>query len=386
MIEGMSTLGMHVLRKITFLVLVSLLCLLMAEGFVRLFYGGQILLFPRFHSPAKYGEYTIRRLLPNVSFLHTSVDGRWRFITNSKGFRDVREYGYPKSNGVYRIFCVGDSHTQGFECDQDRTYAAVIGRYLAGRGVVVEVINAGVSGFGTAEELVLVEQELVRYAPDVIVVGFFANDFDDNIKSGLFQVKDGNLVPVKYKHVPASRILKFVNGNALLRWLSQHSYLYSGIFNAAWEWGKGSLLTQQEKQMASEFAVSQGDVDASLRYQKEALCLLLLQRLYAVCERNQIQLVLLDVPQLGEETGGFKSSIPEHLNSAFKERSHIMITSDEVLSEYRHVTPFFLEHGQRHISEITHLLLGVSVARQLHESWSSRKKAGALNLIYPLGK
>lgn len=367
---------MRMWRKMALLLLASVIALMVAEGIVRLFRGEHILLFPRFHAPAKYGEYTIRRLLPNASFLHTSIDGRWRFLTNSKGFRDVREYSYSKSNGVYRVFCVGDSHTQGFECDQDRTYAAVIRRYLVGRGVVAEVINAGVAGFGTAEELVLVEQELVRYAPDAVVLGFFANDFDDNIKSGLFQVKDENLVPVKYEHVPAGRILKVVNGNAFLQWLSQHSYLYSGIFNAAWEWGKGALLTQQEKQLASEFAIGQEDTDEALRNQKEMLCLMLLKRLYVICERNHIQLVLLDIPQLDEEKGGFKSSIPEHLHSAFKERSHVMITSEEVLAEYRDATPLFVVHGQRHISEITHLLMGMSVARQLHESCSRGGEAG----------
>ena len=48
-----------------------------------------------------------------------------------------------------------------------------------------EAINAGVSGFGTAEALAFLENE-GHYRPDVVVLGFYANDFEDNLKAGLF--------------------------------------------------------------------------------------------------------------------------------------------------------------------------------------------------------
>jgi hypothetical protein len=90
--------------------------LLVAEGIVRLLFGGRIVLFPRFHDKASYGKYTIRRLRPNTTFWHHSVDGSWKFVTNSKGFRSDTEYSYDKPNGVLRVLCLGDSNTQGFEC------------------------------------------------------------------------------------------------------------------------------------------------------------------------------------------------------------------------------------------------------------------------------
>ena len=48
------------------------------------------------------------------------------------------------------------------------------GRYLEQvlrrRGYDVEVLNAGVSGFSTAEEYLYLERELFRYDPDVVVL------------------------------------------------------------------------------------------------------------------------------------------------------------------------------------------------------------------------
>src|SRR5215470_17017125 len=89
------------LLKRIFLVTSSLvISLLVAEGIIRQFFGDTIVLFPRFHEIARYGKYTIRRLRPNTTFWHRSIDGSWKFVTNSKGFRTDIEYSYVKPSGV----------------------------------------------------------------------------------------------------------------------------------------------------------------------------------------------------------------------------------------------------------------------------------------------
>ena len=60
--------------------------------------------------------------------------------------------------------------------------------------MAAEVLNTGVSGFSTAEELAYLENEGLRYSPDVIVVGFFANDYSDNARADLYRLVDGNLI------------------------------------------------------------------------------------------------------------------------------------------------------------------------------------------------
>lgn len=143
-------------------------------------------MFPRYHTDYRYGPYTIKGIRPNAEFWHTSVDGSWKYVTNGRGFRNTSDFEYDKPDGAIRIISLGDSHTQGYEVRQEFTFSAVLERYLGEHQKRAEVINAGVSGFSNAEELVFLENEGVKYQPEVVVVGFSTNDFEDNLKAGLF--------------------------------------------------------------------------------------------------------------------------------------------------------------------------------------------------------
>jgi hypothetical protein len=85
--------------------------------------------------------------------------------------RTVR--GSEKPSGVFRVIALGDSTTEGFEVAQNDTYTAVLERYLKKYGVNAEVFNTRTSGFGTAEELLYLENEGIKYNPDAVVLGFF---------------------------------------------------------------------------------------------------------------------------------------------------------------------------------------------------------------------
>ena len=86
---------------------------------------------------------------------------------------------------------------------QDYTFSSVIEKYLDRQEINAEVINAGVSGFSTAEALLFLENEGVKYSPDYVVLGFYANDYQDNIKAGFFKLdEEDNLVIQKNKHIP----------------------------------------------------------------------------------------------------------------------------------------------------------------------------------------
>ena len=163
--------------NLALLAVVSLVCLGLCEIGTRLLFGNQILLIPRYHTSAHYGEFTIRRLRPNIQFWHTDPDGSWKFVTNSQGFRSNEDFHLEKPPGAFRVMALGDSTTEGFEVRQNYTYPAVLERYLKKNGIQAEVFNTGVSGFGTAEELIYLENEGIKYKPDAVVLGFFGNDF-----------------------------------------------------------------------------------------------------------------------------------------------------------------------------------------------------------------
>ncbi len=353
------------LKKFLLVISSLVISLLIAEGITRLFLSARIVLFPRFHDVASYGKYTIRRLRPNTTFWHRSVDGSWKFVTNSKGLRSDRDYSYGKPNGALRVISLGDSHTEGFECDQDKTYSSVIERFLGKSGIKAEVINAGVSGFSTAEALVFLENEGIKYSPDVVVLGYFANDADDNLKADLFRLDNGTLVDNKYDHAPGAGVSSLINRIAPLRWLSQNSYTYSLAFDTVWEWRKRALLNEKEQQMATELAVKQEDNDAKVANLKNDLTIAIINRMHGFCRSNKVLFVLLDIPQLEQNGHDFRSSIPNELVAQFSQGSDAIILSTNALADYQGVTDLFVPHGHRHISETTHMLLGVATAKEI---------------------
>jgi hypothetical protein len=84
----------------------------------------------------------------------------------------------PPRPGRARVLLLGDSVTFGSWVRDGETFAALLdGRY--------EVINLGVAGYGTAQELLKFEHDGIGYRPDVVVLNFtVANDVSDNA-SGL---------------------------------------------------------------------------------------------------------------------------------------------------------------------------------------------------------
>jgi hypothetical protein len=331
--------------------------LLLAEWVIRLLYADDTVLFPRYHTDAQYGDYTLRRIRPDSRFVHTSIDGRWEFVTNGQGFRNREDFDYAKPDGVLRVISLGDSHTQGYEVRQDYTYSAVLERYLARRGRSAQVINTGVSGFSTAEALVFLEQEGLRYQPDVVVLGFFGNDLEDNLKASLFRLdEDGTLQPDRMSHIPGVRIQNVIYSIPGIQWLGEHSYFYSLLFNSTWEFFKARLAREAEQQVA-EFAVPQQDSYSS--YDLE-LAAALMRRLYRVCAENGVKLVIVDIP-LRSNQAGIESSFPEQLREVAKASSDAFIDSRALLGEYAGAAEIHVPHGHNHISEFAHTLIGAAV-------------------------
>jgi hypothetical protein len=365
LIDGISgNISMPFRRAATNLLLLSISVLLglgLLEAGTRMLLGDRIVLFPRNHTSAHYGEYTIRRLRPNSHFWHTSLDGSWEFTTNAQGFRADHDYAIEKPKGRIRVMVLGDSQAEGFEARQDRIFSIVAERYLKARGVDAEVLNTGVSGFGTSEELVYLENEGVRYHPDAVVLAFNANDFDDNMKDGLFGLDEGQLVARGREFIPGVKIMDVIDAVGPLRWLSENSYLYSWVLNTVWDRAKASLLSAAEKKGFEEYVMPTG---AAGTYAK-ALQARLLERLHNFCRARGIPLIVIDMPQPPQRDlksrFDFESSIPADFVQTFRENSDVLLLSDDVLGKYRGAAEFVAPHGHRHINDFTHQIYGVAI-------------------------
>jgi len=97
---------------------------------------------------------------------------------NAEGFRD-REFSPEKPPGTRRIVVIGDSVTFGNLLPVRDTYPKQLEALLRARGEPVEVLNFGVGGYDTLQEVALLEYKALRFDPDLVVVGYSANDLSN---------------------------------------------------------------------------------------------------------------------------------------------------------------------------------------------------------------
>lgn len=123
------------------------------------------------------------RLVPNA-------EGWWReegatyLKINSAGFRD-REHSKSKPAGTFRIAVLGDSYAEARQVSMEATFWSIMEKRLAAcanlNGKRIEVLNFGVSGYGTAQELIMLRREVWAYSPDLVLLAFSTgNDIRDN--------------------------------------------------------------------------------------------------------------------------------------------------------------------------------------------------------------
>lgn len=95
---------------------------------------------------------------------------------NSLGFRD-REHNVGKQEGVYRIIVLGDSITQGqlIEKSED-IFTSVLERELRKANIEAEVLNFGVNGYNTRQEVETLREKGLKFSPDLVIVAYCIND------------------------------------------------------------------------------------------------------------------------------------------------------------------------------------------------------------------
>src|SRR5215210_3901226 len=139
--------------------------------------------YPVFYQPDEMRGYS----------LWPGAEGRYRregaahVSINSDGLRD-REHAKQKPAGTLRIAVVGDSYAEAFQVEREKAFWAVLEQKLrdcpALAGREVEVINFGVSGYGTAQELLTLREKVWSYSPDVVLLTVTTNnDVLDNSRA-----------------------------------------------------------------------------------------------------------------------------------------------------------------------------------------------------------
>ena len=200
--------------------IVSIISLILVEILLRLFLP-QNLNYTMFDGNLMY-KHT-----PNLEFRYSRQEFNHLIKFNPKGLRDY-EYNYSKGRNIYRILILGDSFPEALQVNLNETFIKILEQKLNGRHKKYEVINAGVGGYGTENELLFFETEGIKYNPDLVVLAFASNDVDDNLFSPLISVKNNKLtknIPVKIS-LPKSFML-YCSGYFHLCALTQQVLLQS---------------------------------------------------------------------------------------------------------------------------------------------------------------
>ena len=100
---------------------------------------------------------------------------------NSLGLRDD-EFPLTKPAGERRILCLGDSFTFALGVRFEDLYVQQLETLLAKQhpGERFQVINAGIAGYNTRQELIRLLAQGFDLSPDLITVGFYWNDLVSN--------------------------------------------------------------------------------------------------------------------------------------------------------------------------------------------------------------
>src|SRR5260221_2647016 len=84
-----------------------------------------------------------------------------------------KDHPYDKPAGASRILVLGDSMVDGFSVPIENRVSEVLEARL---GPGTDVVNLGVSGYATDQEMLMLESEGWKYHPDLVVLFLYYND------------------------------------------------------------------------------------------------------------------------------------------------------------------------------------------------------------------
>jgi len=168
--------------------------------------------------------------LPNKQGWHvfgTNQSRRQWVEINSYGYRD-REWPIEKDAGTFRVALLGDSYIAGIEVALEHRISGLLENHLnqvAPPDRLYEVMNFGVVGYGTAQELETFRRRVLQFGPDMaILFVYLGNDLYNNSReldpepNKLHYTLDdsGNLVRLPFT----------ISDNFFKQWLRHHSKAY----------------------------------------------------------------------------------------------------------------------------------------------------------------
>ena len=225
-----------ILINLSLILISTIFALLLSEFALRL-----IGLKPMYVSPERDRFWKYDSLLgwvhqPGQQGIFETPQFRTSVRINEKGLRD-RSHSYSAQNSSPRILVLGDSFAWGYGVEESDRFSQLLEQSMD-----VEVINAGVSGYSTDQELLWYQNEGTKYETNLVIVQLAGNDVGDNTQELVsniyykpkFELENGKLVltnnPVP-KTSPRGRFIYSISQHSSLAYfLVQRYFDFSALY------------------------------------------------------------------------------------------------------------------------------------------------------------
>jgi len=218
------------LKKILKNILIGLslimLSFIVLEAFVRLFFNVRTEPHPKnlYITDPDIGY----RFNPNFTTNYSSEIGSAEVVINSQSMRDYKDYG-KKEPETYRILLLGDSQVFAASIPLERTFGKILEKRLNENlnSSTFEVMNVGVPGYNTANELAFAQKYALSLGVDLVILCFYGDNDTNGAGIHHSTIKDGYLTSENENINPV--FLPF----SIKKLLRKHSHLYYFIM---WNW------------------------------------------------------------------------------------------------------------------------------------------------------
>jgi len=278
----------------------------------------------------------------------THKNPKYEIITNSNGWLETYEIKKKKEN-VYRIFCVGDSNTEGRVNNKYKTCSLLeekLNKKFAASNINFEIINTGTSSYSTLIYYLLIKNYLIEYQPDMIFLNIDMTDIpnDSFYRNFLIKNSEGEILAItpqdntkniKYQLTPNGykkiKINKFYN--AILEKSDFFYFLDRAISRWGW-WGKLNIKNDIDR--------TYNEADwLNLNWNKEIEKNIykstnVIKKIINLSKKNDIELVITGIPHFKQFTGE-QSDAPHEIlrNIANKNSVHYFDLFENLKNNYQ---------------------------------------------------
>jgi lysophospholipase L1-like esterase len=299
-----------------------------------------------------------RRLIPNTHVVRVQNYNKIPIDINSNGFRD-NEIPAIKNPGETRILVLGDSITFGANTTQEYTYAKRAEAYLAAESQAgqIRIINGGVEGIGTKDEIDILIDQGLAISPDIVVVGFYLNDGNppDRLAAGL-----ANPGFIRKHSVLAQTIYRTYKFRQYSKGEMEEAFMYGWLTSPPpqdWRTNRDSLLQYAAIAEKDWGAAWNPDTWAGIDEQ--------MKRLQVLAKDHNFKVVIASFPIVFQVDAEYLENEPQQRLKALADKYHF---------QFLDLLPVFRSNSDRniffdwcHLSNVGHDIVGMTLARFLSE-------------------